>query len=66
MLSNLQNSILKELDKQNIKADVISFIMNELDNEDKQNNFLSFMIENRNVVISIKDLYSELKLIVKW
>ena len=65
MLSNLQNSILKELDKQNIKADVISFIMNELDNEDKQNNFLSFMIENRNVVISIKDLYSELKLIVK-
>lgn len=63
MLSNLQNSILKELDQQNFKGDVISLVMDKLNTEDKQNKFLTFMIENRNVVISLKDLFSEVKLI---
>lgn len=36
MLSNLENSILKELDKQNFKADIISLVMNKLDNDDKK------------------------------
>lgn len=31
MLSNLDCSILKELDRQNIKSDVISVVMNRLD-----------------------------------
>ena len=48
MISNLDNSILKELDKQNFKADIISFVMSKLDNDDKKNEFLSFMIDNRN------------------
>ena len=51
MLSNLENSILKELDKQNFKADIISLVMNKLDNDDKKNNFLSYMIDNRNVIL---------------
>ena len=48
MLSNLDCSILKELDRQNIKSDVISVVMNRLDTNDKKNDFLSFMIDNRN------------------
>ena len=52
MLSNLDCSILKELDRQSIKSDVISVVMNRLDTNDKKNDFLSFMIDNRNVLIS--------------
>ena len=37
MLSNLDCSILKELDRQNIKSDVISVVMNRLDTNDKKN-----------------------------
>ena len=43
MLSNLDCSILKELDRQNIKSDVISIVMNRLDTNDKKNDFLSFL-----------------------
>lgn len=65
MLSNLEDSILKELDRQNIKSDVISIVMDRLDTNDKKNQFLSYMIDNRNVLISLKDIFSELKLIAK-
>lgn len=65
MLSNLDCSILKELDRQNIKSSVISIVMKRLDNNDKKNDFLSFMIDNRNVLISLKDIFSELILITK-
>jgi len=65
MLSNLEYSILKELDRQNIKSDVISIVMDRLDTNDKKNQFLSYMIDNRNVLISLKDIFSELKLIAK-
>lgn len=63
MLSNLDRSILKELDRQNVKSDVISLVMNKLDTTDKKNDFLSFMINNRNVLMSLKDIYNELKII---
>ena len=39
--------------------------MNRLDTSDKKNDFLSFMIDNRNVLISLKDIFSELNLIAK-
>ena len=65
MLSNLDCSILKELDRQNIKSSVISIVMKRLDNNDKKNDFLSFMIDNRNVLISIKDIFSELNIITR-
>ncbi len=64
MLSNLECSILKELDRQNIKSDIISIVMDKLDTDDKKNQFLSYMIDNRNVLISLKELFSQLKLIV--
>ena len=65
MLSNLECSILKELDRQNIKADVILIVMDKLDTDDKKNKFLSFMIDNRNVLISLNDIFYELKIIIK-
>lgn len=65
MLSNLEYSILKELDRQNIKSDVISIVMNKLDTNDKKNQFLSYMIDNRNVLVSLKDIFGELNLIAK-
>lgn len=60
MLSHIDNAILKELDRQLIKSDVISIVMNKLDNEDKKNKFLSYMIDNRNVIIAQKELFNEL------
>lgn len=39
--------------------------MNRLDTNDKKNDFLSFMIDNRNVLIFLKDIFSELNLIAK-
>lgn len=61
MISNLENSILKELDKQNFKADIISLVMSKLDDDVKKNDFLSFMIENRNVILSFSDVFNYLK-----
>lgn len=58
MLSNLENNLLKELDKQNFKADVIALVMNKLDTDDKKNKMLSFMIENRNIILSQIDLFN--------
>lgn len=63
MISNLENSILKELDKQNIKADIISLVMSKLDNDDKKNKFLSFMIDNRNVILSLADLFNQIRIL---
>ena len=60
MLSHIDSAILKELDRQLIKSDVISIVMNKLDNEDKKNKFLSYMIDNRNVLITQKELFDGL------
>ena len=65
MLSNLECSILKELDRQNIKSDIISMVMNKLDTDDKKNKFLSYMIDNRNVLITLKELFNELRIIIE-
>lgn len=65
VLTVLDKSILKELDSQNFKADVISMIMDILDTEYKKEEFLSFMMKNRNELLSLKDIFSELNLIDK-
>lgn len=61
MITSIETSILKELDKQRIKANVISIIMNELENIEKKNEFLDFMIENRNVLLNEIDLFVYLR-----
>lgn len=65
MISNLDNLILKELDYQNFKSNIISIVMNKLGNDEVKNKFLSYMIENRNVIITLKDLFFALKEIEK-
>lgn len=65
MLSHIDSAILKELDRQLIKSDVISIVMNKLDNEDKKNKFLSYMIDNRNVIITQKELFNKLRIITE-
>ena len=65
VLTVLDKSILKELDSQNFKADVISMIMDILDTEYKKEEFLSFMMKNRNELLSLKDIFSELNIIDK-
>lgn len=56
MLTVLDKSILKELDSQNFKSDVISMIMDNLDTEYKKEEFLSFMMKNRNELLSLGKL----------
>ncbi len=65
VLTVLDKSILKELDSQNFKADIISMIMDILDTEYKKEEFLSFMMKNRNELLSLKDIFNELDLISK-
>lgn len=65
VLTVLDKSILKELDSQNFKADIISMIMDILDTEYKKEEFLSFMMKNRNELLSLKDIFNELYLISK-
>ena len=55
-MSTLELSILKELDVQNISGNNISIIMEKLDTNDKKNEFLAYMINNRNVLLSFKDM----------
>ena len=59
VLTVLDKSILKELDSQNFKADVISMIMDILDTEYKKEEFLSFMMKNRNELLSVGKLFYE-------
>ncbi len=46
-----------------MKSEIISLVMDKLDTNDKKNDFLDFMIDNRNVLMSIKDIFRELSLI---
>lgn len=55
-MSNLELFVLKELDVQNISGNNISIIMEKLDTNDKKNGFLAFMLNNRNVLLSFKNM----------
>lgn len=48
----IDDLILKELDKQKFNANVYNFIMNRLDNDEKKNKFLSYMISNENTIFN--------------
>lgn len=60
-MTNLDDSILKEFDRQRFNNINISFIMDKLDTFDKKNKFLAFMIDNRNVLLSFSDVIKEVK-----
>jgi len=60
-MSSLDNNILKELNRHLISADIIGLIMNKLNNVDKKNKFLNYLINNRNVVLDKFDVISYIK-----
>ncbi len=61
MLSDVDIFILKELDRQNIRQEIVSLIMKKLDDRDKKNKFLSYMIDNRNLLLSYEDIFTKVK-----
>ena len=61
-MKNLEDLILRELDKQKMKSEQIALIMIKLDNDLKKKLFLSYLIENRNTLLknstSLKEVNS--------
>lgn len=55
-MTNTEQLILKEFNKHKIKSDEIASIMSRLDTTEKQNQFLSFLIINRNTFLTISDM----------
>ncbi len=58
-MDKLDDLILNELDKQNIRSEQIYFIMNKLDDEEKKNLFLAYMIENRHILLTFSEVLKE-------
>lgn len=57
----LDKLILCALDVQKIGANNYSIIMNKLDNQEKKMEFLNFLNKNRNVILSDKEIFLQLK-----
>lgn len=60
-MSNIDKSLLKELDRQRLSGSIISSIMSQLDSNEKKYQFLSFMIKKRNTILSLSELFAEIK-----
>lgn len=61
-MKNLEDLILRELDKQNkqkMKSEQIALIMIKLDNDLKKKLFLSYLIENRNTILKNSTILKE-------
>lgn len=60
-MSNIDKSLLKELDRQRLSGSIISSIMSQLDSNEQKYQFLSFMIKKRNTILSLSELFAEIK-----
>lgn len=60
-MSNLENNILKELDRHYINGKTIGVIMEKLKTNNLKNEFLNYLIDNRNIVLDKKDIIFYLK-----
>lgn len=58
-MKNLEDLILRELDKQKMKSEQIVLIMIKLDNDLKKKLFLSYLIENRNTILKNSTILKE-------
>lgn len=58
-MKNLDDLILRELDKQKMKSEQIALIMIKLDNDLKKKLFLSYLIENRNTILKNSTILKE-------
>lgn len=61
MVTNIQQQILKELDTHKFGAYIISTIMNKLNTKEKENEFLSYMISKRNIMLTKIDVIDAVK-----
>lgn len=59
-MKNLEDLILRELDKQKMKSEQIALIMIKLDNDLKKKLFLSYLIENRNTILKNSTILKEI------
>lgn len=60
-MAQLDKLILNALDAQRMNEANYSFVMSKLDSYDKKMEFLNFLNKNRNVILSKKDIFLELK-----
>ena len=58
-MKNLEDLILRELDKQKIKSEQIALIIIKLDSDLKKKLFLSYLIENRNTILKNSTILKE-------
>ncbi len=58
-MKNLEDLILRELDKQKMKSEQIALIMIKLDSDLKKKLFLSYLIENRNTILKNSTILKE-------
>ncbi len=61
MLTNMQISIIKEMDKQRLQADSISFVLDLLSEKDQQSKLLDYLVDNRNTLITQIELFEKVK-----
>ena len=58
-MKNLEDLILRELDKQKMKSEQIALIIIKLDSDLKKKLFLSYLIENRNTILKNSTILKE-------
>jgi len=65
-MSSLDNNILKEIDRHLLNGNIIGVIMSKLNNVQKKNKFLNYLISNRNIILDKVDVISFLKSELVW
>lgn len=60
-MAQIDKLILNALDVQKINGANYSFVMSKLDSYEKKMEFLNFLNRHRNVILSDKDIFIELK-----
>ena len=64
MTNYIDQLILKEFDRHTyFNSYDISQFMEKLNNVEKKNKFLSFMIDSRGIILSYSDIFNQLKLL---
>lgn len=61
MKLDVNKLILRELDRQNVRVELISLIFKKLTSNDDKFIFLNFLLENRNILLMPKDYIDEIE-----
>ena len=60
-MAQIDKLILNALDIQRLGGQIYSIVMDKLDNSDKKLEFLNYLNKNRNVILSDRDIFLQLK-----